>query len=166
MSYTYRVTSQQITLTDGRKAYVAKYAYKPYRGWDGEKANARLHFKTGCVASENMKLQHDLIVTIDEEKGTGTLWSNRTRMTVFDDDSNFGSERMPKLNDIVRQPNGKWAYKQYELTLRYSATVGGVSISNTVTRPWTDGVTLGNMMAALTTELQALRFSNITVTKV
>ena len=29
--YVYRVTAELVTLSDGRKAHVAKFAYKPYR---------------------------------------------------------------------------------------------------------------------------------------
>jgi hypothetical protein len=97
--YIYRVTAQLVKLSDGGKAHVAKFAYKPFN-WDID-ANARMHFKSGCTASQNMNLKSDRIVTIDEDTGTGTLWDNLKKATVFSDDSTFGNpERMPKVANI------------------------------------------------------------------
>lgn len=52
-SYMYKVTAKTVTLTDGRKANVAVYAYKPYRNWGSEQQNVRIHFQTGCVSADN-----------------------------------------------------------------------------------------------------------------
>ena len=101
--YMYRVTAKLVTLTDGRKAHVAKYAYKPWRNWDGDAENARLHFKTGCIASENMKLKTDLIVTLDDEDSEGRLYHNRRGLRTFLDDCTFGEpDTMPCIGRVVR----------------------------------------------------------------
>lgn len=51
-SYIYKVTRKIIELADGRKANVAKYAYKPYLRWSAEQENHKLHFQTGCYKAE------------------------------------------------------------------------------------------------------------------
>jgi hypothetical protein len=100
--YMYRVTAKVLTLSDGRKAHVAKYAYKPWRSWDGEKENTRLHFRTGCVASDNMKLKTDLIVTMADEDSEGRLYQNKRELTSFLDDCTFGTDDMPCIGRVVR----------------------------------------------------------------
>lgn len=103
--YIYRVTAKLVKLSDGRKAHVAKFAYKPYTGWD-EKVNARMHFRSGCVASENLKLKSDLIVTLDPTEDTeGTLYHNKGGLTVFVDDYTFGTDLMPRLGSVRKVGN-------------------------------------------------------------
>ena len=105
--YMYRVTAKVVTLDDGRKAHIAVYAYKPFRLWDCGKVNARMHFKTGCVASDHMKLKTDLIVTLDPEDpaAEGRLYHNQRGLTTFLDDCTFGEAHMPNLGTVRR--NGK-----------------------------------------------------------
>jgi hypothetical protein len=106
--YIYRVTGELIKLTDGRKAHVAKYAYKPFMSGFGnaEKANARMHFKSGCTASANLKLKSDLLATLYEDKATGKitgeLYYNACNARVFYDDTTFGSEKMPRLGSVAK----------------------------------------------------------------
>jgi hypothetical protein len=99
--YIYRVTAKLVKLADGRKAHVAQYAYKPW-GFGDRKENQRLHFKTGCVASENMELKSDLIVTLDDHEHEGNLYHNHRHLRVFLDDATFGTEHMPKLGTVER----------------------------------------------------------------
>lgn len=100
--YIYRVTSKVVKLTDGRTAHVAKFAYKPYWSvFSGNKENARLHFKSGCVASENMTLKTDLLVTLDEKGEVGSLWSNTGNFKVFSDYA-FGKEGLANIGHVVK----------------------------------------------------------------
>lgn len=97
--YIYRVTAKLVKLADGRKAHVAKYAYKPFRDFD---LNRRAHFETGCLASERLKLKSDLLVVLDEHEHSGVLYSNLLNLKVFYDDTTFGSANMPKVGDVKR----------------------------------------------------------------
>jgi hypothetical protein len=101
-AYIYRVTARMIKLASGKKAHVAEYAYKPWNGWDTSKLNARLHFKSGCVASERLKLKSELVVTFDDHEHTGRLWHNPQGLRVFYDDDTFGTARMPRLCNLER----------------------------------------------------------------
>jgi hypothetical protein len=49
--YVYKVTAKTVKLTDGTKANVAVFAYKPY-GWDSDGLNGKMYFQTGCPAAE------------------------------------------------------------------------------------------------------------------
>jgi hypothetical protein len=109
--YIYRVTARMVTLTDGRKAHVAQYAYKPWHSMSGEKHNARLHFKTGCVASEKLKLKSDLLVTLDTHEHEGRLYHNPQGLRTFYDDCTFGTEHMPKLGTVQRASQFSQLYK-------------------------------------------------------
>lgn len=100
--YIYRVTARLVKLADGRKAHVCQYAYKPWRNWDGDKENARLHFRTGCVASESLKLKSDLVVVFDEHENEGRLYQNPRGLRVFYDDVTFGTEHMPRVGKVQR----------------------------------------------------------------
>lgn len=54
-TYCYRITSTKHTCSDGTQANVAIYAYKPSFSWiDAEKFNARAHFKSGALSSDNL----------------------------------------------------------------------------------------------------------------
>lgn len=50
--YVYRVTSKKVKCSDGEMANVAVFAYKPW--YSNDKENARMHFQSGCVSSDNM----------------------------------------------------------------------------------------------------------------
>ena len=50
--YLYRITAKRVDTMFG-PANVLAYAYKPYGIFEAER-NAKLHFKSGCVASEQM----------------------------------------------------------------------------------------------------------------
>jgi hypothetical protein len=102
--YVYRVTSEVIKLDDGRKAHIAKYAYKPYSNFGDEnrKWNARMHFRTGCTASHRLKLKSDLIATVDREGLLGKLYENPGKLRVFYDDNTFGTKYMPVVGCIMR----------------------------------------------------------------
>lgn len=109
--YVYRVTAKLIKLSDGRKAHVAKYAYKPYNGFGSAGTNSKLHFQSGCVASENLELKSDLITTVDVDDPTsvGSLYENKRGLKVFVDDHNFGAEWMPRVAS-VRKAFGSATY--------------------------------------------------------
>jgi hypothetical protein len=100
--YIYRVTARLVKLADGRKAHVCQYAYKPWGGWSSRKENARLHFRTGCVASEKLKLKSDLLVSFGDHEHVGNLYHNPRGLTVFLDDATFGTEHMPKAGSVER----------------------------------------------------------------
>lgn len=59
--YLYRATTEIVTDKQGRKANRLEYAYKP--SWD-DGVNNRLHFRTGCYASERL---------VDGRKFTGRV---------------------------------------------------------------------------------------------
>ena len=106
-NYVYRVTSELIKLADGRKAHVAKYAYKPYGqfgfgGGENRKCNQRMHFQSGCTASEQLKLKSDLIATVDKAGLYGKLYENPGKLKVFYDDNTFGTKYMPVAGCIMR----------------------------------------------------------------
>lgn len=100
-AYVYRVTAKQVTCSDGQKANVAVFAYKPH-GWDGEKLNAKLHFSSGCVASERLSRGTKMtgrVVMGDAEGNIHTdsgVFENVSRLGYFYDDI-FGSANMPKM---------------------------------------------------------------------
>lgn len=100
--YIYRVTARLVKLADGRKAHVCQYAYKPYSDWGSANHNARLHFKTGCVASEKLKLKSDLLVTFDTHEHEGRLYHNPRGLRTFYDDCTFGTEAMPHVGEVRR----------------------------------------------------------------
>lgn len=101
--YIYRVTAKLVKLADGRKAHVCKYAYKPYSNFfEGEKHNTRMHFKTGCFASEKLKLKTDLLVTFDTHEHMGNLYHNPQGLRTFYDDCTFGTDAMPRIGTVHR----------------------------------------------------------------
>jgi hypothetical protein len=109
--YIYRVSAKLVKLVDGRKAHVCQYAYKPYTDWSSEKHNARMHFKTGCVASEKLKLKSDLLVVLDTHGHEGNLYRNPQGLRTFYDDCTFGTEHMPKLGTVQRASQFSQFYK-------------------------------------------------------
>jgi hypothetical protein len=52
-AYVYKVTGKVERDSEGRKANVLKYAYKPYWGWDDSGANERMRASSGCGRSES-----------------------------------------------------------------------------------------------------------------
>jgi len=109
--YVYRVTARLVKLADGRKAHVCQYAYKPWNSMSGEKHNALLHFKTGCVASEKLKLKSDLLVTFDTHEHEGRLYRNPRGLRTFYDDCTFGTEAMPRVGEVRRASQFSQLYK-------------------------------------------------------
>ena len=51
-SYVYRVTAKKVICSDGKPANIAVFAYKPYWHFDSDKANAKMHFKSGATSSD------------------------------------------------------------------------------------------------------------------
>jgi hypothetical protein len=49
-TYVYKVTAKTARLSNGELANVSAFAYKPSR--NDEKSNARMHFRSGCVAND------------------------------------------------------------------------------------------------------------------
>lgn len=52
--YMYKVTAKTKILSNGTKANIAVFAYKPWSGWreEDEKANRSMHKQSGCYAAE------------------------------------------------------------------------------------------------------------------
>lgn len=67
--YVYKVTAETVKLSDGRKANLAVFAYKPYRTWGSDQMNARMHFKSGCVVADHWA---------DKGKRTGLVVNDKT----------------------------------------------------------------------------------------
>jgi hypothetical protein len=98
--YIYRVHGKIVKLEDGRKAHIVDFAYKPFSGFrGGDGINNKLHFESGCTASERMTLKADLLISYDEATGRGNLWGNPTGLKVFYD-TGLGGERLPNLGDV------------------------------------------------------------------
>jgi len=53
-TYVYRITAKQVLCTDGKPANIAVFAYKPYWHFDSDKANAKMHFRSGATSSDNL----------------------------------------------------------------------------------------------------------------
>ena len=51
-TYVYRITAKRVMCSDGKPANVAMFAYKPYWGFDSDKLNAKMHFKSGATSSD------------------------------------------------------------------------------------------------------------------
>jgi|SRR5262245_1528095 len=118
--YIYRVTARMVRLDDGRKAHVAQYAYKPWGDWDGRKINARLHFKTGCVASEGMRLKTPLLVVFNNDhEHEGHIYQNVHGLRTFYDDATFGTEHMPCIGTVQRIG----MLNKYSVTLKVTEAV-------------------------------------------
>jgi len=52
--YVYRITAKKVRCSDGKEANVAIFAYKPFFSDSRSNENRKLHFKSGCVASERL----------------------------------------------------------------------------------------------------------------
>lgn len=97
-TYIYRVTAQIVDTPVG-KANVAKYAYKPWSMFDHAE-NARLHFKTGCIASERMfdsGKPTGLVAILDDKGEVEIVYKNTKRMPTFADGLFGHAKYLPTL---------------------------------------------------------------------
>jgi hypothetical protein len=98
-TYIYRVTAKVVDTPVG-KANVAVFAYKPWGMFDAEK-NARLHFKSGCTASERMfdsGKPTGLVAIIEPATGeVEAVFKNMKRHATFYDGSMGQAEYLPTL---------------------------------------------------------------------
>ena len=109
-AYVYRVTAQMVRLADGSTAHVAKFAYKPYWGFDADEKNQRAARRSGVFASERMVLKSDKIAILGESfdgKFDGVVYSNPTGLKTFYDDLTPGTEKMPKIGNLKLPAGGK-----------------------------------------------------------
>jgi hypothetical protein len=87
-TYVYRATAKKVKLSDGRVAHLAKYAYKPFWGYDNYSvsANARMQKNSGCYASERMQKNGNFtgLVVKEDEPGAEVY---RMKSPVFYDDA-------------------------------------------------------------------------------
>lgn len=52
-TYVYKVTAERVTLSDGGKANVAVFAYKPwYSGFDADEVNRKMEWESRCHIAE------------------------------------------------------------------------------------------------------------------
>jgi hypothetical protein len=76
-AYVYKVTSKRVKCSDGQDANVAIYAYKPSWGWDGDKFNSRMEFRTGCHTARRMaeagKFSGRIVTGSKDEAGKVTV---------------------------------------------------------------------------------------------
>lgn len=99
-SYIYRTTAEKVRLTDGSLANVAVYAYKPsWSGWDYEKRNREMAFKSGCLASERMKEANmtDKVVFRWSSGEMSGVYGNPKKFKTFYDDNVIGTPDMPPI---------------------------------------------------------------------
>jgi len=96
--YVYRVTAQRVICSDGQPANVAKYAYKPYFSWDGQKYNNQMAFKSGCHASDRMAANGKLSgrVVIGDR-----VFANPNNYGTFYDDCTIGTDKMPAVEGVT-----------------------------------------------------------------
>jgi len=52
--YVYRITAKKVLCSDGKEANVAIFAYKPRFSFGIDNENRKMHFSSGCVASERL----------------------------------------------------------------------------------------------------------------
>lgn len=52
--YVYRITAKKVRCSDGKEANVAVFAYKPIFSSSMSNENRKMHFSSGCVASERL----------------------------------------------------------------------------------------------------------------
>lgn len=98
--YVYRVTSKKIKCSDGQLANIATYAYKPYFSmFDDKKTNAKLHFKTGCTASDRMASKGNITERFVLDGGK-EVYANTTGRGSFYD-SYIGSREYPLINGVT-----------------------------------------------------------------
>jgi hypothetical protein len=100
-TYVYRVTAKRVICSDGKPANIAKYAYKPFWSWDGEKANARMDFRSGCPASRRLASEGRLTDRIVFEDSDGKVFGNPNNYGTFHDADVIGTQRMPRLEGIT-----------------------------------------------------------------
>jgi hypothetical protein len=100
-TYVYRVTGIKVKCSDGVLANVAKFAYKPYWGMDRDKANAKLHFRSGATSSDAQAWKGNITerFVIDS-----TVYANTTGRGTFYDDY-LGSNQYPVLEGVTAQEN-------------------------------------------------------------
>lgn len=104
-AYVYRVTAKQVTCSDGKKANVAVFAYKPYWSWDGEKINNKMHFKSGATSSDRMatrgRLTDRVVFASDSgvpEPGSAVFYNLNNCGSFYDDI--IGASSMPKVKEV------------------------------------------------------------------
>lgn len=89
-TYVYRVTKETVRCSDGELANVAIYAFKP---WFDSKMDAKLNFRSGCVASDRMAAAGRLTKRVvqgfkDEKTGKIVVYPDSA---VFSNLHNLGS---------------------------------------------------------------------------
>jgi hypothetical protein len=107
-TYVYRVTAKQVTCSDGKKANIAIFAYKPYGGWstEDEKINNKMHFKSGATSSDRMAANNritDRIVHGDKEGKVhpdSLVYHNVNNYGTFYDNI-IGGSYMPKIDGVT-----------------------------------------------------------------
>ena len=106
-TYVYRVTAKKVRCSDGVEANVAMFAYKPYYNFGSDNENRKMHFSSGCIASERLaklgKISDRIVLAvnvdgelvIDKER----VYGNPNKMPHFDD-YNFGTATSPTLEGV------------------------------------------------------------------
>lgn len=89
-TYTYKVTAATVPLTNGDKANVALYAYKPIFVWGRghDKSNAKMHRRSGCINAETYARKGKLTPYIVVDTASGSeVFTNLNRTGTFYDDN-------------------------------------------------------------------------------
>jgi len=102
-AYVYRVTAKRVKCSDGKEANVAMYAYKPtYSGWDSDKANNKMAFRSGCHSSERLAETGRLTDRVVFETAAGEkVFGNPNNYGTFFDDCTIGTANMPRLDGVT-----------------------------------------------------------------
>lgn len=98
--YVYRITGEQVLCSDGQKAEVAVYAYKPC---GDSRLNAKWARQTGCERARAIAHKREILPRVAIKAGAGlfgSVYENPHRWTSFLDDCNLGTDRMPIVKDV------------------------------------------------------------------
>jgi len=99
-TYVYRVTKERIICSDGKEANVAIFAYKPTFSWDGDKYNARWHFKSGATASDRMATSGRITDRVIFP-GNQNVYLNTKNEGSFYDGEIGTAEHFPKIDGVT-----------------------------------------------------------------
>lgn len=94
--YVYRITAKKVRCSDGKEANVAVFAYKPHFSNSMSNENRKMHFSSGCVASERLsKLGKilDRIVIGDQ------VFENPSKAPYLYD-CDLGKKMFPHINEL------------------------------------------------------------------
>jgi hypothetical protein len=116
--YVYRITSKKVVCNDGKLANVAVFAYKPYWGFDCDKPNAKMHFRSGATSSDTQASKGKITdrFVCGDENGTPyencEVYHNSTMRGSFYDDR-IGTDTYPVIEGLTVSATEKTKINQW-----------------------------------------------------